>query len=315
MYSKTWMQKFTEDCSDKAKQLGQLIEEADAVMIGAGAGLSTAAGFMYDGDRFQRYFSDFERKYGFHDMYSGGFYPYKSKEEEWAYWSRFIYVNRYTDPPKSTYADLLAVVQDKDYFVLTTNVDHCFQKAGFEKERLFYTQGDYGLFQCSQPCDIDTWDNEAVIRQMVLAQGYEFGEAGELQESPGTQIHMTVPTELLPHCPKCGQPATMNLRADDRFVEDVGWIRASERYSEFVRGHRHGKVLYLEIGVGFNTPGIVKYNFWKQAYQNQNAVYVCLNFNQATAPKELKDRALCIDGDSAAVIGKLFEQKKGRKNK
>ena len=206
-------------------------------MIGAGAGLSTSAGFVYTGERFEKYFSDFAAKYGIKDMYSGGFYPFATPEEHWAYWSRYIYINRYMDAPKPVYDDLLKLVQDKDYFVITTNVDHCFQKAGFDKKRLFYTQGDYGLFQCSEPCCQETFDNEAAICEMVKRQE-----------------NMKIPTELLPVCPHCGKPLTMNLRSDDTFVEDEGWHRAAERYENFLRTRAGGKILFLELGVGYNTP-------------------------------------------------------------
>lgn len=222
---------------EKIRKLGKALEEAEAVVIGAGAGLSASAGFVYTGERFQAYFSDFEEKYGFHDMYSGGFYPYKTLEEYWAYWSRYIYLNRYMDPPKPVYEDLLELIKDKDYFVLTTNVDHCFQKAGFEKERLFYTQGDYGLFQCSEPCCQETWDNEEIIGEMIRRQD-----------------HMTIPRDLVPHCPHCGKPLTMNLRADDTFVQDEGWYQASRRYSRFLTAHQDRKILFLELGVGYITP-------------------------------------------------------------
>ncbi len=237
------------------------LEEAEAVIIGAGAGLSASAGFVYNGERFQAYFSDFEEKYGFHDMYSGGFYPYKTLEEYWAYWSRYIYLNRYMDPPKPVYEDLLELIKDKDYFVLTTNVDHCFQKAGFEKERLFYTQGDYGLFQCSEPCCQETWDNEEIIGEMIRRQD-----------------HMKIPRDLVPHCPHCGKPLTMNPRADDTFVQDEGWYQASRRYSRFLTAHQDRKILFLELGVGYNTPVIIKYPFWQMTAKNPRAVYACVNY-------------------------------------
>lgn len=223
--------------SSSLERLRQAIDSADAILVGAGAGLSTSAGFTYGGERFRRYFSDFAEKYGFRDMYTGGFYPYQTPEEYWAYWSRYIYINRYLDAPRPVYRDLLRLLDGKDYFVLTTNVDHCFQKAGFDKHRLFYTQGDYGLLQCSRPCCRQTWDNEALIRRMVAEQK-----------------DMRVPAGLVPRCPNCGLPLTTNLRADDRFVEDAGWQQASGRYNDFVRRHRRGKVLYLELGVGYNTP-------------------------------------------------------------
>ena len=289
----------------KLLELKEHIAQADAVMIGAGAGLSTAAGFVYSGERFNRYFSDFSQKYGFHDMYSGGFYPYKTQEEFWAYWSRYIWINRYMDAPKSTYADLFRLVRGKDYFVLTTNVDHCFQKAGFDKARLFYTQGDYGLFQCSKPCCKQTWDNESMVRDMVLSQGFIIRERNKMILPEGTIAAMTVPTELLPRCPNCGRPFTMNLRSDDKFVEDEGWQNAAVEYEAWLTAHQHGKIVFLEIGVGYNTPGIIKYNFWQQVYRNPEATYACLNTEESRIPGEIADQAILISGDSGQVIREL----------
>lgn len=274
--------------TDKIRLLKNALDEADAVVIGAGAGLSASAGFVYDGERFEKYFSDFIRKYGFKDMYSGGFYPYDTLEEHWAYWSRYVWINRYEDAPKNVYEELLALVKNKDYFVLTTNVDHCFQKAGFDKKQLFYTQGDYGLFQCPEPCCQQTWDNEAVIREMTERQ-----------------TDMRIPSELVPRCPNCGKPMTMNLRADDTFVQDEGWYKASERYTGFIRSHQGMKVLYLELGVGYNTPGIVKFSFWRMTAENPWAVYACVNLGEAKAPREIANRSICIDVDIGEVLKKL----------
>ena len=285
--------------------LKEKIGPADAVIIGAGAGLSTAAGFVYTGERFERYFGDFGRKYGFRDMYSGGFFPYSTQEEFWAYWSRYIWINRYMDAPESTYSDLLRLVKDKDYFVLTTNVDHCFQKAGFDKKRLFYTQGDYGLFQCTKPCCPKTWDNEDAVRKMVLSQGYTIGKQNDLVLPEGTEAEMRVPAELLPKCPNCGRPLTMNLRSDDKFVEDDGWQSAAAEYEAWLTQHRDRKVVFLEIGVGYNTPGIVKYTFWQQVYRNEKAFYACLNMEEQPVPEEIRDRSVIISGDSSRVIREL----------
>ena len=256
-------------------------------MIGAGAGLSTSAGFVYTGERFQQYFSDFAEKYNFRDMYIGGFYPFATPEEHWAYWSRYIYINRYLDAPRPIYKNLLKLVADKDYFVITTNVDHCFQKAGFDKKRLFYTQGDYGLFQCSVPCRQETFDNEALIREMVKRQK-----------------QMKIPSELVPVCPHCGKPLTMNLRSDDHFAEDEGWHRAAERYETFLRTRSGQKILFLELGVGYNTPSIIKYPFWNMTGRWPDARYACINLGEAFAPEEIERKSICIDGD----IGEVLEQ-------
>lgn len=290
-----------ENLQEKIQILQQKLEEADAVVIGAGAGLSTAAGFTYSGERFERYFSDFGAKYHFSDMYSGGFYNYDTLEEYWGYWSRYIYVNRYMDAPTDLYDRLFALVKDKDYFVLTTNVDHCFQKAGFDKSRLFYTQGDYGLFQCSKPCHRETYDNEETVKKMVVSQGYRI-EDGKLTVQEGTQILRTVPTELVPRCPRCGRPMSMNLRADNTFVQDAGWNAAAKQYEKFMEDHRGRNVVFLELGVGYNTPGIIKYNFWQYACNWRNAFYICINKGDAYVPKEIENKAVGIDADLAEVI-------------
>ena len=291
MFSRIWTKPSTKSFSEQIERLKAALQDCDAVVIGAGSGLSTTAGFTYTGERFEQHFSDFAQKYGIRDMYSGGFYPFPTKEEFWAYWSRYIYINRYQDAPKPVYEDLLKLVQEKDYFVITTNVDHCFQKAGFDKKRLFYTQGDYGLFQCSEPCCQETFDNEAVIREMVKRQE-----------------DMRVPTELLPVCPHCRKPMTMNLRCDDTFVEDEGWHRAAERYENFLRTRNGQKILFLELCVGYNTPVIIKYPFWQMTAKNPSAIYACVNQGQAVCPQEIERQAICIDADIgdtlSIVVGK-----------
>lgn len=290
MFSRIWTKPSTKSCSEPIERLKAVLQDCDAVVIGAGSGLSTAAGFTYTGERFEKYFSDFAAKYGIQDMYSGGFYPFATPEEHWAYWSRYIWVNRYMDAPKPVYKDLLALVRDKDYFVITTNVDHCFQKAGFDKKRLFYTQGDYGLFQCSEPCCQETFDNEAVIREMMERQK-----------------DMKIPTELLPVCPHCGKPLTMNLRSDNKFVEDEGWHRAAERYENFLRTREGGRILFLELGVGYNTPVIIKYPFWQMTAKNPSATYACTNQGQAMCPREIQQQAICIDADIGCILRGLSQ--------
>lgn len=278
----------TGDCWAEVERLRQALAAADAVVVGAGAGLSTSAGLTYTGERFEKNFADFKARYGIGDMYSGGFYPYGSLEEYWAWWSRQILLNRYDQPPGEPYLDLLRLLAGRDYFVLTTNVDHQFQLAGFDKRRLFYTQGDYGLWQCSRPCHDRTYDNEETVRQMVQRQKDQ-----------------RVPSELVPRCPVCGAPMAMNLRCDGRFVEDEGWHEAALRYQSFLKGHRGRRLLFLELGVGGNTPVIIKYPFWQMSAENPRATYCCINLGEASAPRELAGRAICIDADIGQALAAL----------
>ena len=357
MYSKSGMKKSTENSS--IERLQAALDTADAVLIGAGAGLSTSAGLVYCGERFERYFSDFYQKYGISDMYSGGFYPFATLEEYWAWWSRHIFYNRYVDAPLPVYQELLALVKDKDYFVLTTNVDHQFQRSGFDKSRLFYTQGDYGLWQCSKACHYKTYDNETEVRQMVARQrdmkipsqlipccpvcgapmtmnlrcddsfvqdrgwyaaqslygnfleGHKRGKVLYLElgvrQMVARQRDMKIPSQLIPCCPVCGAPMTMNLRCDDSFVQDRGWYAAQSLYGNFLEGHKRGKVLYLELGVGNNTPGIIKYPFWRYTLENPDAVYACLNLGQAYAPREIADRSVCLNMDIGQALTAIHQ--------
>ena len=277
---------------DNIQKLHHAIQSVDAIVVGAGAGLSTSAGFTYSGERFQQHFADFIGKYGFTDMYSAGFYPFPSEEEKWAYWSRHIYYNRYVPAPKPVYDNLLKLVQDKDYFVITTNVDHQFQKAGFDKQRLFYTQGDYGLFQCAKPCHQKTYDNEELVKRMIAEQ-----------------MDMRIPSELVPRCPVCGGPMKVNLRADETFVEDEGWHTASERYTEFIRRHKDGRVLFLDLGSGGNTPVIFKIPFIRWTMQNPNATYATVNLGEAFTVDQIADRSIVINGDIGDVLETLIARK------
>ena len=288
MCSKTATENFTPACWAEIRRLQAALDRAECVLIGAGAGLSTSAGYTYDGKRFQQLFGDFRQAYGFRDMYSGGFFPYPDPESYWAYWSRYILSNRYTTPPKDTYSGLLRLVKDKDYFVLTTNVDHCFQKAGFDKERLFYTQGDYGLFQCSVPCHSATYDNREAVEQMVERQR-----------------DLRIPTDLVPRCPVCGAPMTMNLRCDDHFVEDRGWHAAARRYTDYLARHKGKRILLLELGVGDNTPGIIKYPFWRLTRQEKQATFASINVRQSPLPPQIRDESILIEADIHSVLSAL----------
>jgi len=290
------------------EKLRDALDQAETVLLGAGAGLSTSAGFVYTGERLERYFGDFVRKYHFRDMYSGGFYPFNTPQEHWAYWSRYIYINRYMNPPKPVYEDLFKLVKDKDYFVITTNVDHCFQKAGFDKQRLFYTQGDYGLWQCSKPCHPATYDNVQTVRKMVEAQGFIIAENGDLLLPKDAALKMAVPTELVPPCPRCGRPMSMNLRADDTFVEDEDWHVHSKLYSDYLDEHRDSKTVFLDLGTGVNTPTIVKVPFMQMTQEWPDATYVCLNLGEAFTPVEIQDRSICINDDIGDVLRQLLQQ-------
>ena len=295
--------------SKKIKILKNQIKTADAIIIGAGSGLSTAAGYVYTGERFQKYFGDFEKKYGFRDMYSGGFYPYETLEDFWGFWCRYIWINRYAPIPSDLYKKLFELVCDKNYFVLTTNVDHCFQRSGFDKLRLFYTQGDYGLFQSSEPNGISatkTYDNFETIKKMVLAEGFEIAENGELLIPKSTEIKMKIPGDLVPVCPDDKKLMTTNLRADDFFVEDSGWHKASQRYEDFLSKHKNSHVLFLELGVGMNTPVIIKFPFWKFTEENENAFYACVNKGEASCSQKISSRSICINEGIAEVLDALI---------
>lgn len=287
------------------RQLKDEIESADAIVIGAGAGLSTSAGFVYNGDRFDKYFGDFSAKYGFRDMYAGGFFPYPDPETRWAFWSRNIYVNRFMHAPNPVYTDLLELVKDKDYFVLTTNVDHQFQKAGFDKARLFYTQGDYGLFQSTDGRVKRTYDNEEWVRRAMAAQRFLPDEQGIFQVPKDRCLSLRLPTELIPRCPD-GSRATTNLRVDDTFVEDAGWQAAAQRYADFLQRFAGKKVVFLELGVGSNTPVIVKYPFWAMTAENPGAVYACLNYGDAVCPREIESQSICLDGDIGEILDEIL---------
>ena len=294
------------DHDNKIARLREAIGSADAIVVGAGAGLSAAAGLTYAGERFERLFADFVAKYRFRDMYSAGFYPFSSLEEHWAYWSRHIWCNRYEAAPKNTYGKLLRLLDGKDFFVITTNVDHQFQLAGFPKERLFYTQGDYGLWQCCEPCHPETYDNYQFVRRMIEAQGFHIGDDGTL-EAPEGGLSMTVPRELVPRCHVCGKSLVMNLRVDGTFVEDRGWHDASKRYQRFIDEHRSGKVLYLELGVGQNTPIIIKYPFWRAMHSNAHATYACINLGESYTPADIRKRSILLDEDIDRMLADLLD--------
>lgn len=277
MFSKKKMSASTESCSTSIDELKKAIQDADTIIVGAGAGLSTSAGLTYSGERFEKYFGDFIKKHHIPDLYSGGFYPFSTPEEYWAWRSRQILINRYEKAPLPVYDKLYQLLKDRDYFVLTTNVDHQFQMAGFDKKRLFYTQGHYGLWQCPLPCHDQTYDNEETVRKMALEQK-----------------DMKVPSSLVPHCPVCGRPMAMNLRCDNTFVQDKGTYEAAERYEDFLKKHEGQKVLFLEIGAGNNTPDIIKYPFWQMTAKNPRAQYACISLDPSFPPPQKSAAVLSV---------------------
>ncbi len=285
MFSRTSTTSYTENYSEKIAKVRKLIEDSDAIIIGAGAGLSAAAGLLYSGERFNKLFPDFIERYHLKDMYSAAFYQHDTLEEHWGYWSKHIYHNRYKAEINSTYNDLLKVVEGKNYFVITTNGDHLFILNNFDKKRLFYTQGDYGLFQCTVPCHKKTYDNKELITQMVHRQN-----------------DLKIPSELIPYCPLCAKPMTVNLRMDNTFVEDEGWHDANKRYDDFRKETFGKKVLFLELGIGYNTPSIIKYPFWQMTYDNKNATYISINLSEEKVPKEIINQSITIKGDICEVI-------------
>ena len=274
----------------KIQKLKEIIKNADSVLIGAGAGLSTSAGMLYSGETFQKNFSDFIKKYNFTDLYTAGFHDFKDPQEYWSFWSRFIHFERYTMPPKPVYNNLYKIIKDKNYFVITTNVDHFFQRSGFDKKRLFYTQGDYGLLQCKKPCHLKNYDNEEIIEKMFKVQK-----------------DMKIPKELIPRCPKCNGDMIPNLRGGDYFVEDEGWHEACERYEKFLEKNKNGKIVFIDLGSGMNTPAIFKYPFMRMTYNNKNATYVTINLGEAFCIKEIENQSICLNRDIGEVLLELLK--------
>lgn len=302
MCSNRKMKTSTENCLQQIEKAAEWIKEADCIIIGAGAGLSASAGFEYSGKRFEKYIKDLENAYGYQDMYSGGFYPYPSWEAYWAFFSRMIYLNRYMNPPISVYETLLDLVRNKDYFALTTNVDHMFQKAGFDKQRIFYTQGDYGLFQTQSGRQKEIWDNEEAIKAMVEDQGFVIAENGELFVP--AHLKREISSHLVPKDLQSGELLVPNLRIDETFVQDAGWNAAEARYHAFLEKASEKKTLFLELGVGFNTPGIIKYPFQSMAQRFEDARMISID--SAYPDCRRQGRFMELGGDLNAVLRQIL---------
>ena len=273
---------------DQSSKAAENIRNADCVIIGAGAGASTAAGIQYGGKRFTDNFAEFIKKYGGHymtDMYAAGFYPYPSEEAKWGYWSKHALMNRFDPPALPLYTELYDIVKNKEYFVLTTNVDHQFYKAGFDEKRIFATQGDYGKIQCQKACHPKTYDAKDLFRKMDKARR-----------------DCLIPSELVPKCPVCGGNMAMNLRCDNYFVEDEAWHEAADRYAGFLEQHKDKKVVLLELGVGFNTPIIIRFPFEKMVRENSSYSLIRMNMDEAVVPESFGKRAIGIGGDMAKAI-------------
>lgn len=276
---------------EQLEQAADLIGKAKTILIGAGAGASAAAGLTYSGERFTDNFSEFIEKYGamyMTDMYAAGFYPFPTQEAKWGYWSKHSMVNRFLPPAMPLYRRLYEIVKEKDYFVLTTNVDHQFQKAGFQAERIFATQGDYGNIQCEKGCHSKIYDAEDMFRQMEQARR-----------------DCLVPSYMVPKCPVCGGNMAMHLRCDQYFVEDENWHRAAGRYYDFLKKIEKEDAVLLELGVGFNTPMIIRFPFEKMVRENKGLSLIRLNMNEAVVPESFGSRAVGIGGDMAKVISDL----------
>ncbi|MBE6489409.1 MAG: Sir2 silent information regulator family NAD-dependent deacetylase [Methanobrevibacter sp.] len=264
----------------------EAIDNADYILVGAGAGLSTAAGIEYTGKRFERYFKDFIEEYNFTDMYSSGFYPFETSEEKWAYWALHIFANRYDVGKTEVYQKLLKLIEDKDYFILTTNVESQFWINGFDDERIFATQGDYGLLQCSVPCHDKLYPNKNQVFEWV-EKTRDF----------------KIPTELIPKCPVCGAEMDLNLRKDNLFVEDEKWHQMNKRYSDYLNHVDENKnIVFLELGVGFNTPGIIRYPFEQMTYSYPNTTLIRLNKDYPQPIPENKDKTIGFDEEISEIF-------------
>ena len=276
---------------EQIEQAADMVKEADAVLIGAGAGLSTAAGLNYGGKRFKNNFGEFIDKYGsmyMKDMYSAGFYPFPTEEAKWGYWSKHSYINRIEPEGLPLYKKVYEMIKDKEHFVLTTNVDHQFFKAGFADEDIFATQGDYGLIQCEKGCHNKTYNAINMFKQMNQARK-----------------ECLVPSYMVPKCPVCGGTMAMNLRCDQYFVEDEHWHEAAKRYGEFLEICTGKKIVLLELGVGFNTPTIIRFPFEKMMREYKEWTFVRLNIDEAVIPEGLGNRCIGINEDMVKSVSDI----------
>jgi len=262
------------------------MHDADAIIIGAGAGLSDAAGIHYSGEKFEHDFKDFIKKYDMKDLYTSSFYPFETEEEKWAYWAKHIYFSYYERKHTDLYKKLFNLVKDKDYFVITTNTDGQFINNGFAKERIFEVQGSYSKLQCSTPCHNKLYDNEKLVKEML----------------DSIDENLKIPASLVPKCPVCGRVMSVNLRCDDTFVEDDNWRLSQNRYDDFLKNISDKNVLLLEFGVGFNTPGIIRFPFEQMVFLHDNFKLIRFNDKYAMVPKEIEDNSISVTDNINEVI-------------
>ena len=277
-----------EEYNKKILEVKNLINEADYILIGAGSGLSTAAGLEYFGESFEKNFKEFIEKYNFPDLYSASFYDFNTQEEKWAFFTKMIYLNRFNKEPLKLYQEIYYLIKEKDYFVITTNVDGQFEKAGFEKERVFETQGDYAYLQCENACHNKLYYNYDLVNEW-------------LKNTKDCKI----PSNLVPKCPVCGGNMEMNLRKDANFVQDENWYKQDKRYGEFLNKSQDKNLLLLEIGVGFNTPGIIRFPFEQMVYNNIHTNLVRINKDYAFTNKEIENKTILFDEDVNTIIEDL----------
>lgn len=279
-----------EEYNKRILEVKNLINKADYILIGAGAGLSTAAGLDYSGKRFEDNFGEFIEKYDFTDMYTAGFYDFNTEEEKWAFWAKHMYLNDIGIGATKLYKDVLNLVKDKKYFVITTNVDDQFYKAGFDKEKVFAMQGSLKYIQCSKACHNKLYDATDLVKEMI-----------------NKTKDCKIPTELVPVCPVCGEKMEVNVRIDANFVQDENWYKQDKRYGEFLDKSQDKNLLLLEIGVGFNTPGIIRFPFEQMVYNNVNTHLVRINKDYAFASKEIEDKTILFNEDTNKIVEDLKE--------
>ena len=270
---------------EKINETKELIKNADYILIGAGAGLSTSAGIEYTGKRFKDNFSEFIKKYNFTDMYTSGFYDFETEEEKWAYWAKHMHINNIGAEATKLYKDILKLIKNKEYFVITTNVDDQFYKSGFDENKIFAIQGSYRYIQCSQACHNKVYDATEIVKEMI-----------------SKTKDCKIPTELVPICPVCGEVMETNLRKDSYFVQDDRWYIQNKRYEEFLTKAKNKELLLIELGVGFNTPGIIRFPFEQMVYQTDNWKLVRLNKDNCETILNIENRYIPLQNNISEII-------------